>query len=142
MSLATSAPAFAAALAELGLSGLADKFDANGWDTFNAFAFATSDPQGRDGKAFEEQVVPVLIEMSEGVPVNAADKKLIPKLRMLYAQSYTAMAAAMESFANPKPIDERMVMNPADRGVRTQALKDRITGFKVDGAQPSEPGPH
>ena len=53
MSLATSKPAFTAALAELGLTELTSKFEESGWDTFNAFAFATSDPQGRDGKAFE-----------------------------------------------------------------------------------------
>ena len=133
MSLATSVPAFTAALAELGLSDLTAKFNENGWSTFNAFAFSTSDPQGRDSKAFEEQVLPELIEMTDGKPANPADKKLIPKLRMLYAQSYTAMAAAMETFANPKPLDERLVMNPADRGVRTRALKDRITGFKLEG---------
>ena len=133
MSLATSACAFTAALAELGLSDLAPKFNENGWNTFNAFAFSSSDPQGRDGKAFEEQVLPELIEMESGKPATPAGKQMIPKLRMLYAQSYSAMAAAMETFANPKPLDERLVMNPADRGVRTRRLKDRISGFKLEG---------
>ena len=133
VSLATSCPAFTAALTELGLSSLTEKFEANGWSTFSAFAFATSDPQGRDGKAFEQEVLPELVTMSEGKPTDAEEKKLIPKIRMLYAQAYTAMVAAMESFANPKPVDERMVMNPADRGVRTAALKKRITGFKMEG---------
>ena len=133
MSLATSTPAFTAALTELGLSSLATKFEDNGWTTFNAFAFSTSDPQGRDGKAFETEVLPELIAMTEGKPADAAGKKLVPPLRMLYAQSYTTMVAAMEAFANPKPLDERLVMNQADRGVRTAALKNRISGFKVEG---------
>ena len=133
MSLATSAPAFTAALTELGLTDLTTKFDENGWNTFNAFAFSTSDPQGRDGRAFESEVLPELIEMKDGKPADAAGKKLVPKLRMLYAQSYTAMAAAMESFANPTPLDQRLVMNSADRGVRTKQLKERITGFKLEG---------
>ena len=75
MSLATSVPAFTAALAELGLSDLVLKFNDNGWNTFNAFAFSSSDPQGRDGKAFEEQVLPELIEMTEGKPANAAGNR-------------------------------------------------------------------
>ena len=57
MSLATSVPAFTAALTELGLTDLTDKFNDNGWNTFNAFAFSTSDPQGRDGQAFEKEVL-------------------------------------------------------------------------------------
>ena len=133
MSLATSRPAFTAALKDLGLTDLTGKFEENGWTTFSAFAFATSDPQGRDGKAFEQEVLPELIAMVEGKATNPEEKKLIPKIRMLYAQAYTAMVAAMESFANPKPVDERLVMNPADRGVRTAALKKRITGFKMEG---------
>ena len=87
MSLATSVPAFTAALTELGLTDLTTKFNDNGWNTFNAFAFSTSDPQGRDGKAFEKEVLPELITMTDGKPGDAAGKKLIPKLRMLYAQS-------------------------------------------------------
>ena len=31
-------------------------------------------------------------------------------------------------------MDERLVMNPADRGVRTTKLKSRIAGFGVEGA--------
>ena len=132
MSLAASKPAFTAAVTELGLTTLTAKFEANGWTTFNSFAFATSDAQGRDGKAFETEVLPELLTMTEGKP-DADGKKLVPSLRMLYAQSYMAMSAAMDAFANPKPLDERLVMNPADRGVRTAELKARVTGFRVGG---------
>ena len=66
VSLATSCSAFTAALTELGLTSLTEKFEANGWNTFSWFAFATSDPQGRDGKAFEQEVLPELVAMSEG----------------------------------------------------------------------------
>ena len=71
---------------------------------------------GRDGKAFEQEVLPELVTMSEGKATNPEEKKLIPKIRMLYAQAYTAMVAAMDSFANPKPVDERLVMNPGTVG--------------------------
>ena len=78
MSLATSRPTFTAALTELGLTDLCSKFEANGWNDFSAFAFATSDPQGRDGKAFEQEVLPELVTMVEGKATIAEEKKLIP----------------------------------------------------------------
>ena len=128
MSLASSTSAFDAALSDLGLSNLKDKFEAMGWTTFNEFAFSSSDSTGRDGKAFEGEVLPKLIDTED-----TEQKKLIPKLRMLHAQAYIAMSAAMESFANPKAFDEKIVMNSADRKVRTARLKVRITGFTLTG---------
>ena len=99
-----------------------------GWTTFNEFAFSSSDSTGRDGKSFEAEVLPKLIDVEDAV-----QKKLIPKLRMLHAQSYIAMSAALENFATPKAFDEKIVMNSADRKARTASLRDRITGFTLTG---------
>ena len=90
--------AFTAAATELGLAQFLPQFEANGWDTFNDFAFATSDPQGRDPEAFDKEVVKPLLDI-ENVAEN---KKFLPKIRRLYAQAYTTASTAMEQLANPK----------------------------------------
>ena len=64
MAVLNSKSAFAAALKELELSTLVPKFEANGWDSFNDFAFSTSDPTGKDAEAFTKEVIAVLIDLA------------------------------------------------------------------------------
>ena len=119
--------AFANRLAELGLGDLKPKFESNGWATFGDFAFATSDFQGKDPEKFEKEVVDKLL---------GDDKSRVPKLRRLFLQSYVLAAADLESTAHGS---EKMTvtLHTADRNVRLEALKARITGFEIVG--PSEP---
>ena len=123
-----SKTAFKAALVELGLDCLHTKFVDKGWDSFGDFAFCTSDPTGKDGQIFTQEVIEVLLTMSD-----TEQAKLVPRLRRLYAQAYTVATQFMAEQANPQGTNERMVMNPADRAHRTQALRSNISGFTVSG---------
>ena len=97
------------------------------WETFFDFAFSTSDPSGKDHQLFEAEVIKVLLA------ADGSQKKYIPKLRRLYAQSYIAASAHMQEQAQPKGIDEKTSMHPADRSQRTEELRTKITGFKLSG---------
>jgi len=123
----SSKVAFTAALRDMELSILAAKFDENGWGTFEDFAFSTSDPSGRDTDMFEKQV------LAELLAADGSQKKLIPKIRRLYAQAYVHATALMTEEAIPKGIDERVSMHPADRAQRTEDLRARLFGFTLAG---------
>ena len=122
-----SKTAFEQALAETGLTELKEKFTEFGWDTYNDFAFSTSDPAGKDPDRFQKEVLEVIL------PGDGSKKNLIPKLRRLYAQSYVHATKAMNDEADPKPVTEVVQMHPADRTSRTKKLKDRITGWTLAG---------
>ena len=122
-----STTAFAAALKELELDSLLPKMSEFGWDTFNDFAFSTSDPSGKDADAFQTQVVDKLLA------TDGSQKRLVPRLRRLYAQSYVVASEAMTAFANPQGVDEKVSMNPADRASRVDILRSRMTGFALKG---------
>ena len=74
--------AFKAAVAELNLDIFMAKFAENGWETYADFAFATSDPTGKNAELFEAEVVSKLID--KGKP---EEMKLVPRLRRLYART-------------------------------------------------------
>ena len=105
----------------LGLDSLKVKFESSGWVTFNDFAFSTSDCAGKDPEKFENEVLTVILNLED-----AEEKKLVPRLRRLYAQSYIVCSTAMEKLGNPGGIDEKVTMHPANRPHRTTALKYRI----------------
>ena len=76
---------------------------------------------------FEEKVIPELIGGSEEL------KKLKPKLRRLYAQAFAVSQAQMADYANPQGAAQQLHMMPADRAARTEALRNKLTGFKIEG---------
>ena len=129
----SSKTAFKAALAELELTSLAAAFEDNGWETFFDFAFSTSDPSGKDHQLFEAEVIKVLLA------ADGSQKKCIPKLRRMYAQSCIAASAHMQEQAQPKGIDEKTSMHPADRSQRTEEMRKKITGFKIVWTMPPIP---
>ena len=122
--------AFNGALVDMGLEKLKDVFAKNGWNTFLNFAFSTSDPKGADASAFQKEVVDVLL----GADPSPDDKALVPRIRRLYAQSYMFATKIMSEEADPKGQEEKIIMHPMDRASRTEALKKKISGFKVSGA--------
>ena len=126
MAVADSVTCFDAALVELGLTDIKSKFADEGWATFNDFAFSSSDTSGKSTETFEKEVVPKLIDLD-----NATEKKLLARLRRLYAQSYIIMSSTMEALAKPQGVDERVHMSGPDRAMRLKALKDRLTGVKI-----------
>ena len=121
----SSKTAFSKALLEFGLESLKDQFVKNGWDTYADFAFSTSDPSGKDASAFQKEVVETILKD------DGSQKSLIPKSRRLYAQSYIFASKAMSEEAEPRGVEEKFHMHPADRSTRTDALRDRITGWQL-----------
>ena len=121
----SSKTAFARALAEYGLESLKDQFIKRGWETYSDFAFSTSDPSGKDPQAFQKEVV------EEILAKDGKEKHLIPKLRRLYAQAYIFASKAMNDEAEPRGVEEKFHMHPADRSTRTEALRARITGWQL-----------
>ena len=121
----SSKTAFAKALAEYGLESLKDQFIKRGWETYNDFAFSTSDPSGKDPQAFQKEVVEDILAK------DGKEKHLIPKLRRLYAQAYIFASKAMNDEAEPRGVEEKFHMHPADRSTRTDALRARITGWQL-----------
>ena len=122
-----SKTAFGQALIDYGLAELEAQFKENGWETFNDFAFATSDPRGQDAAAFQKEVIEVLL------PSDGSKKALIPKLRRLFAQAYVFASKAMNDEAEPKPLQELIPMHQAERTACTTKLRDRITGWTLSG---------
>ena len=91
---ADSKTVFAARLAELELSSLKPKFDANGWFCFADFAMACSDMNGRDPALFKTDVLD---------PLLGEDKSKIPRVRRLYVQAYTTHTQMIEKDERPGP---------------------------------------
>lgn len=118
---------FSAALNDLGLDSLGAKLTEYGWATFGNFAFATSDPTGKDASLFEKEVIKDIL------PEDGSLKSLIPKLRRLYAQSFIAATASLNDSANPGGDKQKVSMHLADRQARSEALRERISVFKVQG---------
>ena len=127
-----SETAFKAALDTLEIGILHATFLEQGWKCFTDFAFATSDPKGQDTKCFDEEVIQVLLGKPDETTGYGDKKKMIPRIRRLYAQSYTYASKEMQDEADPK-VDEKVTMHPADRSSRTEKLRKRITGFEVVG---------
>ena len=116
---------FLASLKELDLLPLKEKFDENGWDTFGNFAFCTSDTTGKNPEAFEKVITELL-------PTDGTKKSLIPRLRRLYALAYATTSAAMADAVEHKDINTKISMHPQDRAERTDLLREKLTGFKLD----------
>ena len=97
---------FSTALKELGLDVLEEKFVENGWDTYGDFAFAASDPTGKNAELFQREVV------DEIPPKDGSLKRLIPKLRRLYAQSYLSAITTLNENVNPTTTEQRRSRTP------------------------------
>ena len=116
---------FDAALSDLDLTPLKEKFISNGWDTFGNFSFCTSDPSGKDHDAFEKVI-------TELIASDGSQKQLIPRLRRLYALAYATTSTAMFEAVENKDVNAKISMHPQDRAERTDKLRERMTGFKLD----------
>lgn len=116
---------FLAAVKDLDLEVLLTQFQSEGWDTYANFAFCTPDFQGKDPNAFE-------LVMKDLLKTDDTQKHLKSRLRRLYAQAYYATSTAMASAAEEKDPGTKIVMHSADRVQRTEALRKRIQGFKLE----------
>ena len=81
---------FESKLKDVGLEGYKDAMTRRGWTTLSTFAFASSwSPGSGDDTSFVNQVVMPLL--------GAADHADLPKLRKLYHEAYTVVAAELRS---------------------------------------------
>ena len=88
--LTESQAVFEAKLKDMGLEGYKDEMTRRGWTTMSAFAFASSwAPGSGDDQAFIQQVARPL--------TGAGDHADLPKLRKLYHEAYTIVAAELRS---------------------------------------------
>ena len=118
--------AFTAFVKELGLDSLIPTLDENGWETFRDFAFSV--PHSAKDDYFEEKVIPILIKLD-----TPQGKKMLPKVRQLYAQAYTVASEAMKQFSSHEGVNQKVHVVPAERADRVQKIKDHITGFEMKG---------
>lgn len=88
--LTESQAVFEAKLKDVGLEAYKDEMARRGWVTMSAFAFASSwSPHSGDDQAFIQQVAQPLL--------GARDHADLPKLRKLYHEAYTIVAAELRS---------------------------------------------
>ena len=129
-----SVASFRALVKELGLDSLWSKFDDNGWNTFVNFAFSTPDPSCRDVPGFEKEVLPVLLDVEK-----PEEKKMVPLVRRLFAQSYAVANALMAAEIVNTGADQRVHLTAPDRNDRITTLKGKLTGFELKGqSMPSD----
>ena len=115
---------FAEAVKELELDVLMSKFLEEGWDTFANFAFCVPDFSGKDASAFEAVLVEILAK-------DGSQKMLKTRLRRLYAKAYYTTSSTMSNDPESAPATT-LAMHKADRVSRTEALRKRIVGFKME----------
>ena len=116
---------FAEAVKELELGTLMPKFLDEGWDTFANFAFCVPDFSGRDATAFEAVIDTILDK-------DGSQKKLKSRLRRLYAKAYYSTSSTMSNEPETSTVTT-IVMHKTDRVSRTESLRKRIVGFKLEG---------
>ena len=86
--LTESTAVFEAKLKDLGLEAYKDEMGRRGWTTLSTFAFASSwAPGSGDDAAFITQVVTPIL--------GRADHPDLPKVRKLYHEAYTVVAAEL-----------------------------------------------
>ena len=115
---------FAQAVKDLELEILMPKMVEEGWDTFANFAFCVPDFSGKDASAFEPVIDTLLAK-------DGSQRKLKARLRRLFAQSYFSTSSAMSNEPEASPATT-IVMHKSDRVSRTEALRQRIVGFKLE----------
>ena len=116
-----SKAAFLSHLTELELFHLKDKFIELGFDTYGNFGFGCADPNNQE-----------LMEREIIKPLVGDDRRLVPRVRRLFAQAYAIALADSERFTSKEP-EPIVRLHPAEREDRRKTLKARITGFDIAG---------
>ena len=132
MAASNSTAAFLNALKDYDLMTIKDKFYEHGYDTFSNFGFSCWNVRGQSEEKFDQEVLPKLAKETD-----SNEKKLIPRIRKLYALSWVHTQAGLEMDA--KPSEEKVAIPPADHQDRLTKLRARLVGFTVQGQnQPSK----
>ena len=133
-SLVDSEAVFAARLKALGLEGLGAAFAGRGWTTMSTFAFASSwTPGVGDDTAFRNAVL--LTTLGDANHIDA------PKVRKLYFECYTMVAADLRSKVEAGPEDSSKVrkLPVAERKSRWETVRQKYPhmNLKVDAMEPA-----
>lgn len=133
-SLIDSEAVFTARLRALGLDGIQGEFDRRGWKTMSTFAFASSwTPGVGDDTAFRTKVVVPLLGGQDHVDV--------PKLRKLYFECYTMVAADLKGRLESGPEDSTKLrkLPVAERKARWETVKAKYAhmNFKSEAMEPA-----
>ena len=133
-SLIDSEAVFSARLRASDLGGLEPAFAARGWTTMSTFAFASSWVPGvGDDTAFQNAVLNPLL--------GRADHARAPKVRKLYFECYTMVAADIKSKIDAGPEDSSKVrkLAAAERKSRWETMKANYPhmNFKSDAMEPA-----
>ena len=135
---ANSTVCFKAELESSGLGKLLPVFQEQGWECFQDFAFCTTDPTGKDSALFEKTCKDVL-EHKNIKKEDNSHLRMLHKLRRLYQLSYIITCDSMMIKDDDAEESAATRLTPLDRASRTQALRDRISGFELAGpSQPSQ----
>eukprot|EP00438_Fugacium_kawagutii_P031543 Skav209364 [mRNA] locus=scaffold1388:122952:124220:- [translate_table: standard] len=133
-SLIESEAVFAARLKALGLESLLPTFVGKGWKTMSTFAFASSwTPGVGDDSAFKSKVLVPLL--------GDEDHQDVPKVRKLYYECYTMVAADLRSRIEAGADDGSKVrkLAVAERKSRWESIKAKYPhmNFKSDCMEPA-----
>ena len=118
-SLIESEAVFTGRLKACGLEAYAAEFQRRGWRTLSTFAFSSSSGTGDDGNFVESVVRPIL---------GDAGYVDVPKIRKLYFEAYTMVAADLKSKLDHGPDAEGQKakkMAPVERKARWEEVKRR-----------------
>ena len=133
-SLIESEAVFTARLKVLELDSLQSEFDRRGWKTMSTFAFASSwTPGVGDDAAFRAKVV---------VPLLGSDDHVsVPKLRKLYFECYTMVAADLKGRLEASSEDSSKLrkLPVAERKARWETVKGKYPhmNFKSEAMEPA-----
>ena len=111
---------FTQRLATLGLSEVAEKFEARGWTSYGQFAFccATNPGQQASPEVFWREAESYLCDGREDSPLRTS-------IRRLYWESFTAFAADARDRLAGKPAEPRKELPPAEAEQRRPARQAR-----------------
>ena len=131
--LTESQAVFESKLKDMGLEGYKDAMTRRGWTTLSTFAFASSwSPGSGDDTSFVNQVV-----------LGAADHADLPKLRKLYHEAYTVVAAELRSKldrAQETDASKTRKLPPVERKTRWTQMK--VTYGHLQMSDQLEPAHH
>lgn len=124
-----STKVFEARVKELGLKGLLDKFTANGWTKYSAFAFAANFATAMASD--QEFKTKILLPLFSQETLDAGPVPQSPHIKRLFWEAYTLTAADMARRANPSSGDTHDKLPNEERAHRMSLIKDDLKGLSI-----------
>ena len=114
---------FFAKVGEYGLEDVVGAFKAKGITSFATFAFASNfNPQMANADVLTDELL---------VPLSSGDGTLVPKLRMLWWESWGVTTADMRKASEAKEDDKPRKLTPAEVNARKKAVLDKVPGLTI-----------